>query len=119
VLLSFSSSLSLDTHDRNCFKGFATFLPKYSTFQGFATFLPMALSMAAFVRSTAVLMVAVLFLATQMEGQGVFANRLTEGFAPAPAPVEQVAGLAAGVLLPSIAGPILMIVLSFLALRQM
>lgn len=78
----------------------------------------MALNMAAFVRTSVVLMVAVVFFAgTQMEGQGVVAARFSEAIAPAPAELQD--GLAPGALLPSLAGPVLMTMLSFFALKHL
>lgn len=77
----------------------------------------MAFSAAAFVRSITVLMVAVLLVATQMEGQGVFAARLAEDVTPAPSPAELQPGHAAA-LLPTFVGPALVSVLSFIALKH-
>lgn len=78
----------------------------------------MAFNMAAIARSAVVLMLAVLFVATQMETQGVFAARLADDMAAAPSPADMEPG-AAGAMLPSIVGPTLMAVFSFLALKHL
>jgi hypothetical protein len=67
----------------------------------------MALNMAAFTRGAVVSMVAVLFMASQMEA------------APAPAPAPQVPGLAPGALLTGLVAPALMTVFSFFVLRHL
>lgn len=91
----------------------------------------MALNMTAVVRSTVVVIVAVLFVATLNGGQGLVAARHSHhayapapapvehgGFAYAPAPVELEAGLAFA-LLPSFAAPAVIALLSVLALKHL